>query len=162
MARVIEFVLVGETEARARISGTADRVEARLLKRLNSVDVRLQRHIQSDLLSGQVLKSHTGNLKRAVVVIPAERKGDDIVGGVGLGREAPYGLAHEFGANIPERVPINAKALHWITAGGEHVFAMRAKAFTLPERSFMRRGFADFTEIIESEIREGVGDEGGA
>lgn len=156
MARVIEFLILGETEVQARIAGVADRIQAEIVKALNTVNTQLQRHIVSDKLSGQVLKSHTGNLKRAILQIPAEVDGGEITGGVGLGTEAKYGLAHEYGAEIPERRPVTAKALSWIGQDGARVFAMYAKAFTLPERSFMRTGFAEFRDRIETAIREAV------
>jgi phage gpG-like protein len=158
MPSLIEFTLQGEQELSARIIGTADRIEQEIVKSLNTVDTQLQRHIVSDKLSGQVLKSHTGNLKRSIVQIPAERDGDVITGGVGLGAEAPYGLVHEFGAtlHIPEIRPVKAKSLHWIGKSGEEVFAMRARAHDvhMPERSFMRSSFADFRDRIEESMRE--------
>jgi hypothetical protein len=150
----IEFILRGEREITAKVSGLRDKIAEEMRRALNSVNTDLQRHIQNDKLRGQVLKSHSFNLFRSILQIPAEQTGDTISGRVGLGREARYGLAHEFGAHIPERVPVKAKALHWIGAGGEDVFAMRARAFDLPERSFMRSSFAEFRDRIEDAMRE--------
>lgn len=73
-------------------------------------------------------------------------------GGVAVGREAPYGRYQEYGAHIPERVPIRARALHWINAAGNDVFAMRARAFELPSRPFMRSSFAEQREKILREL----------
>jgi hypothetical protein len=129
---------------------------------LNTVNTQLQQHIQSDKLTGQVLASRSGNLKRSIHQIPAIDEGGSIVGGVGMGKETitksgvSYGMVHEFGAHIPERVPVTSKALHWIGKSGEEVFAMRARAFDLPERSFMRSSFVEFRDRIEAEIREAV------
>jgi hypothetical protein len=153
---MIEFELRGDTQIIAKISRTANLISAEIMRALNTVNTQLQRHIQSDKLSGQVLSSRTGNLKRSIVQIPATNEGGSIVGGVGLGAEAPYGLAHEFGAHIRERVPVASKALHWIGASGEQVFAMRARAFDLPERSFMRSSFEEFRDRIEADIRAAV------
>jgi hypothetical protein len=150
----IEFTLRGEREVTAKVSGLRDKIAEEMRRALNNVNTKLQRHIVDDKLSGQVLTPRFGNLKRAIHLIPAEATDDTISGGVGLGREARYGLAHEFGAHIPERVPIHAKALHWIGASGQDVFAMRAKAFDLPERSFMRSSFAEFRDRIEDAMRE--------
>ena len=153
---MLEFFIQGDREIVARATGLKDRVAGEIVKSLNTVNLQLQRHIVTDKLSGQVLKSHTGNLKRAIVQTPAEEAGDTVTGSVGLGSEARYGLAHEFGAHIPERHPVNAKALHWIGKGGEEVFAMRAAAFDLPERSFMRSSFAEFRDRIEEAIRQSI------
>jgi len=156
MANTIELLITGDLEARARMQGVPARLVPILIGNLNTVHTQLQRHIVSDKLSGQVLKSHTGNLKRAILQIPAEAEGQTVTAGVGLGSEAKYGLAHEFGADIPERVPKNAKALHWIGADGASVFAMRARAFRLPERSFLRTGFAEFQPQIIDAVRSAI------
>lgn len=153
---MLQFTIEGQTALAAKVSGLREKIVLEMMKSLNTVNTQLQRHIVSDKLSGQVLKSHSGNLKRAIIQIPAERTDETISGGVGLGREAAYGLAHEYGAHIPERVPVKAKALHWIGANGEDVFAMRARAFDLPERSFMRSSFAEFRDRIEDSIRQAV------
>lgn len=154
MPRIIEFIAVNEAEVSARILGTSDRIRANITRALNTTNTQLQRHVVSDKLSGQVLKSHTGNLKRAIVQIPTESDGDIIEGGVGLGAEAKYGLAQEYGAHIPERVPTSAKSLSWVGADGGRVFAKRARAFELPERSFMRTAFSEFHDRIEASVRE--------
>jgi hypothetical protein len=153
---MLQFTIEGQTALAAKVSGLREKIVLEMMKSLNTVNTQLQRYIVSDKLSGQVLKSHSGNLKRAIVQIPAEQTAETISGGVGLGREASYGLAHEFGAHIPERVPVKAKALHWIGADGRDVFAMRARAFDLPERSFMRSSFAEFRDRIEDSIRSAV------
>jgi len=157
---MIEFELRGDTEIIARITRTANRVATEIQRALNTANTQLQRHIVSDKLSGQVLQSHTGNLKRSIVQIPAAIEGDSVAGGVGLGAEAPYGLVHEFGGtiHIPEVRPTSARALHWIGKSGEEVFAMRARAhdFVMPERSFMRSSFFEFRDRIETEIRTAI------
>lgn len=156
MPNTIELAISGDTAIKARIRGVPERLIPILVRKLNTVNTQLQRYIVSDKLSGQVLKSHTGNLKRAILQIPAEANGNTVTAGVGLGREAAYGLAHEFGAQIPERTPKNAKALHWIGADGASVFAMRARAFKLPERSFLRTGFAEFQPRIIEAVQQAV------
>jgi hypothetical protein len=153
---MIEFILQGDTELLARITGARDRLSVEIRKSLNTTNTQLQRHIVSDKLSGQVLKSHTGNLKRNILQQPAVDEGDVIEGSVGLGANAKYGIYHELGAHVPERVPVGAKALHWIGADGAGVFAMRARAFDLPVRSFMRSSFLEFRDRIEESMREAV------
>lgn len=156
----IEFELRGETELRARLTRTADRMAAEMIKSLNNVNIQLQKHIQHDKLSGQVLKSHSFNLQRSIHVIKATQDGDVISGGVGLGKEARYGLIHEFGGviHIPEIRPVKAKSLHWVGRSGEEVFAMFAREHdvVMPERSFMRSSFSEFADRIEDAMREAV------
>lgn len=133
MANVIELIVQNETELRAKILGTADRLQLNLMRALDNVNTQLQRHIVSDKLSGQVLKSHTGNLKRSIIVIPATVDGEFIVGKVGLAKEAWYGKIHEYGGVFSRK-------------GGGSV--------SFPERSFMRSGFADMRDqILEALIK---------
>jgi phage gpG-like protein len=157
---IVDFKVENDRELTAKIVGIADRLQREIILSLNTVNTQLQRSIVSDKLSGQVLKSHSGNLKRSIVQIPAEQDGDVITGGVGLASTAPYGLIHEFGGviHIPEIRPRNAKSLHWVGKGGEEVFAMHAAAHDvhMPERSFMRSSFSEFRDRIEEEMREAV------
>jgi phage gpG-like protein len=153
---MIEFLVANETQIIARITGAADRVAAEIMDALNTVNTQLQRHISSDKLHGQVLSQRSGNLRHNILKINATMEEGNIVGAVALGANAKYGLAHEFGAHIPERVPVTSKALHWIGKSGEQVFAMRARAFDLPERSFMRSSFEEFRDRIEADIRAAV------
>jgi hypothetical protein len=156
MAKAFDFIVSGDSAARVRIEGYPDRLVPLLVRNLNTVHTQLQRYIQSDKLSGQVLKSHTGNLKRNILQLPATVEGFKVTAGVGLGANAKYGLAHEFGAHIPERTPVNAKALSWIGADGVRVFFMRARAFNLPERSFLRSSFAEFNPRIQESVQSAM------
>lgn len=156
MPQAFDFILSGDTAVRARMEGMPDRLVPLLVRNLNTVHTQLQRYIQSSKLSGQVLKSHTGNLKRNILQLPATVEGYKVSAGVGLGQNAKYGLAHEFGAHVPERVPLNAKALSWLGADGVRIFAMRAKAFDIPERSFLRSSFAEFRPRIQESIQTAI------
>lgn len=53
--------------------------------------------------------------------------------GVTIKSDLPYAGAQEYGANIPERRPVNAAALRFETAGGV-VFSKYARAFHLEAR----------------------------
>jgi hypothetical protein len=156
MPKAFDFSVSGDMAARARMEGMPDRLVPLLVRNLNTVHTQLQRFIVSDKLSGQVLKSHSGNLKRNILQIPATVEGYQVTAGVGLGKNAKYGLAHEFGADIPERTPVNAKALSWIGADGVRVFFMRARAFHLPERSFLRSSFTEFQPKIQDAAASAV------
>lgn len=156
MAKAFDFRLIGDTTARARVEGFPDRLVPLLVRNLNTVHTQLQRYIVSDKLSGQVLKSHTGNLKRNILQLAATVDGYTVTAGVGLGKNAAYGLAHEFGAHVPERVPVNAKALSWIGADGVRVFFARAKAFDIPERSFLRTSRTEFQPKIEASVESAL------
>lgn len=138
-------------EARlARIPGLAREA---IRKSVERQTLALEAHIKEHLLSGQVLKARTGTLRRSITS-KVEETATSITGRVGTNLR--YGLAHEYGATIqiPEIRPINAKALHF-TAGGQDVFAMRARAHqvVLPERSFLRRGLRERRQAFLDDLR---------
>lgn len=149
---MIRMVLSGDRQLVAVLRAWPAKAEDALIRRMNAVMFRLHRHIVRDKLSGQVLKNRTGNLRRSVFVELAHKAGPLITAGVAVARSAPYARAQEYGAFIPERFPRRARALHWTTAGGQDVFAMRAAAFQLPARSFMRTALAEFAGEIEREL----------
>jgi hypothetical protein len=139
-----------------RLNGTASRVIAAMRARLEAETGRLTDYIKSQKLSGQVLQNRTGNLRNSVFYY-LEDRGTEIVGNVDVSMPAAkYGAAQEFGAHIPERVPVTARALHWVSAGGGNVFAMRAKAFDLQARSFMNSSLRERQEAITASIQESI------
>jgi hypothetical protein len=146
---------VDATALKARLNGTAGVVMPAIRARLNIEVGELTEYIKFQKLTGQVLKTRTGNLRNSVFY-KMEDQGTQIVGTVDVSMPAArYGKAHEFGAHIPERVPVNAKALHW-RVGGKDVFAMRAAAFDLPKRPFMSTGLADRHAGITAGIQESI------
>lgn len=73
--------------------------------------------------------------------------------------------AHEFGADVPERVARNAKALKITLPDGTVIFRKRAKGFRLKERAPMRHGVEAalpamgniLINIYEKEMRKKAG-----
>lgn len=141
---------------RSSLDADGVKVLAALRGRLESETGQLANYIKAEKLSGQVLKNRTGNLRNSVFYTMEDR-GAVFVGTVDVSMPAAkYGAAHEFGAHIPERVPVSAKALHWIAANGQSVFAMRAAAFDLPVRSFMNSALEDRRTQITANLQETV------
>jgi len=137
------------------LNATASSVLTSVRARLEIVVGRLTDYIKSQKLSGQVLKNRTGNLRNSVFYY-LEDRGAEMVGNVDVSMPArKYGAAHEFGAHIPERFPVTAKALHW-RSGGKDVFAMRAAAFDLPPRPFMSPSLAENREQIVASLQESI------
>jgi phage gpG-like protein len=141
--------------ARERLSQTPGRVFNALQERMVIEMGRLANYVKAEKLSGQVLHNRTGNLRNSVFS-NVEVTGTQIVGTVDVSMPAAmYGAAHEFGAHIPERRPVNARALHWIGSGGD-VFAMRASAFDLPERPFMAPSLDENQEQITAGLQASI------
>lgn len=139
-----------------RLDRTASATLTGIRARLEIETGGLANYIKAEKLSGQVLQNRTGNLRNSVFYT-VSASGAQFIGTVDVSMPAAkYGAAHEFGAHIPERVPVRAKALHWISPGGGSVFAMRASAFDLPQRSFMRTGLQDREAQITAGLQESI------
>lgn len=157
---MIEAFASGQDRIETRARGIRALLVQTLIPKINAGMRELQAYIITRKLHGQVLQQRTGNLTRNILQFDAVDTGESLEGTVGLGANAPYGLAHERGATIPDRVPVNAKALSWIGADGNRIFAMRAKGFQLPERSFMRSSLAENREQIMQKLRAGIREAG--
>jgi phage gpG-like protein len=127
---------VDASGVKQKLNGSSGKILAALKGSLEIQTGMLANYIRADKLSGQVLKNRTGNLRNSIVPL-VEASGPLMTGTVYVDSSAVYGAYQEYGAHIPERVPVNAKALRWYAAGGSPIFAMRARAFDLPPRPFM-------------------------
>lgn len=142
---------VDATAVKERLNGTSGKVLAALRNELEKQTGMLANYIRAQKLSGQVLKNRTGNLRNAVQN-NVTAAGPILTGTVFVDNTAPYGAYQEHGASIPERRPVNAKALRWYV-GGSPVFAMRAKAFTLPPRPFMAPSLQEKSAEINAALQ---------
>lgn len=151
----LNITLFGEKELEARFQRLPTALLEALLKKMNVITADLRNYIITDKLSGQVLNKRTGRLQQS---IQRDVSSSDlaVTGKVfSAGDAKAYAGAHEFGAHIPERTPVKAKALAFMV-GGKQVFAMRAKAFNLPERSFLRSSLRDKAQEISGDLREAI------
>lgn len=154
MASALTVRVAGIEAAVQRVTGLSARLHAALLTTVTRETLLLQAHVVENKLSGQVLRVRTGTLRRSITQVVTDA-GGTITGRVGTNLR--YGLAHEFGATIqhPGSVPRKAKALHWVSASGVSVFAMRTRPHTirLPERSFLRSALADRRASFVAAVR---------
>src|ERR1700676_1330386 len=93
-----ELTLDGGVEAVERLRLSSDRILGRLTEEMNVLMLRLQGHIVSDKLHGQVLKQRTGNLAGSINAQETRQEGTALIGEVtGGGGIAWYGKLHEYG-----------------------------------------------------------------
>lgn len=148
---MITAKIIGEREVVERIKRIGPSLKDELKIYAEKFKTNTIEYIQSKKLSGQVLHHRKGTLKES---IPRQSKVEEIGENLSIkiGTNVEYAAIHEYGGPIPERVPINKKALHWLSPGGADIFAMSAKAFKMPKRSFMRTTLAEKKE----EFRQGL------
>jgi len=87
-------------------------------------------------------KQHTGGFagswKLSNLRLTADKKG------IHINSDHPAAKIQNDGGDVPERVAKRAKAMHWMS-GGEHVFAKRAKGFTLPGKKYVQKALERWT-----------------
>jgi phage gpG-like protein len=150
---MLNVSLVGDKEVIAKLTAMPNKVKASLERKVTALAYQLLAKVKGKL-SGEVLKVRSGLLRDSAF----ERvlsTATSVTGQVVEPGSVPYAAIHEFGGtiNVPEIVPVKAKALMF-QAGGATVFAARTRAHTvtMPERSYMRSSLAD----MEQQIREGL------
>jgi phage gpG-like protein len=160
-AEFLNVSLVGDNELIAKMTAMPSRVHDALLRKVSSLSLELEGLVKRKL-SGDVLRVQTGALRRSIFS-RVQDLGSSVFGSVASSGDVKYAAIHEYGGtiNIPEIVPVKAKALHFLSAGAD-VFAKRTRAHTvtMPERSFMRSSLKDMQQQIadglKSAVREGL------
>jgi phage gpG-like protein len=153
---MLNLTLIGDQAVIARFNGMNDRIRQRLFAEVTVLAADLERHVKEDKLSGQVLQHRTGQLQQSIHN-EVNSNGSSVIGRVFSAGPLPYAAIHEFGGQIPDRYPVNAKALHFFI-GGKEIFAKFAKGFAMPERSYLRSSLADFRQQIIDGLSRAVGE----
>jgi len=117
------------------------------------VGIELQRHVQQDKLSGQVLRSRTGSL-RSSVSLQVDQSGGAVTASVFT--DSRYAGAQEYG--FAGTVSVRASLRRIREAFGrpiaEKAISVRAydRRMDLPERSFLRSALEDIAPAIRDEV----------
>jgi phage gpG-like protein len=125
MSLELKFVEQSDTQVVARIREITPRLNAALEKKMMEVVIMLRDRIVALKLSGQVLKTRTGTLRRSIVT-DVKVTEDAIIGTVAVSNKAWYGKLHEYGGIFS--VPAHLR----------RGTVVRAYTVRFPERSFMR------------------------
>lgn len=130
-----------------------------LSREMTSIGDMMVSYIQTDKLSGQVLKTRSGQLRDSVFA-KATESGGVVTLTVGTKR-VPYAAPQEYGATI--RIPeYSGKMMVFRAKSGDLVFTRHRRAYTvtLPERSFVRSAIRDkeleINERLESSVLRGL------
>ncbi len=130
--------------AEEKIVKVSPRIVKRLIEGMQKMLIKMQSHVKTNKLSGQVLSRRTGFLSRSIHQdMKIDARG--IVGRVFAGKDAPYAAVHEFGGtfNIPSHQRTQTMAFgRPITPRQVMVRAHMAK---YPMRSFLRTTLAEFS-----------------
>jgi hypothetical protein len=160
---VISAHLVGDEQLLERLRALQDAINAGLARCIAQLGIDLQRNVQQDKLSGQVLKTRTGALKSSI-----DYRVDQSLRGATteVFTALRYGAAQEYGFTGSVSVGASLRRIReaFGQAIAEKTISMRAydRRMALPERSFLRSALDDMTPMIgdavDAAIAEAVSD----
>ena len=152
----IRVTITGDKELIAKFGAMGAGIPARLVATIRRLGFELQAYVQSEKLSGQVLKVRTGTLRSSINTKIEETRTSATAT---VGTNVFYGAIQERG--VPHSWLIeakNAKALRF-EIGGQAVFRRSAVHPPLPPRSFLVSALKDKEPYIRAEIEHAVAEE---
>lgn len=159
---MLSIEITGSRELAERFDRMPEEVRAALRRKITRLTLKLEEHVKTQKLSGQVLHTVSGRLKRSIHSEVVD-SGSMITGRVYSSGDVPYARIHEFGGKTAahEIVATKAQALSFIM-GGKRVFFRRVRhpGSVMPERSYLRSSLEDMrAEIVDGmvdAVREAV------
>ncbi|HWX30880.1 MAG TPA: HK97 gp10 family phage protein, partial [Steroidobacteraceae bacterium] len=150
---VITAYLVGDVQLLERLRALPDAINSGLLRGITQLGIELQRHVQQDKLSGQVLRSRTGSL-RSSIGLRVDQSGGAVTASVFT--DSRYAGAQEYG--FTGTISVRASLRRIRDAFGRPIagktISVRAydRRIDLPERSFLRSALEDMAPVIRDEV----------
>ena len=150
---MITAYLVGDEQLLERLRALPDAINSGLLRGMTQLGIELQRHVQEDKLSGQVLRSRTGSLKSSI-----DLRVDQSSGAItaSIFSDSRYAGVQEYG--FAGTVSVRASLRRIREAFGRPIAekTMRVRAYDrrmdLPERSFLRSALEDMAPAIRDKV----------
>lgn len=156
---MISGYLVGDKALIARLGDVSMRMKAEVDTTVQKLGYALQARVQTNYLTGQVLKVRTGRLRSSI----AQGSGDSrsrfestaekAIAYVGT--NVTYGVAWEKGLPARDVAPVRAKALRF-EIGGEVIFRKRVHIPAQPPRQFLEPALRDLRPTIVYELGQAL------
>ena len=154
---MLSISITGGERTAGRFRHMPDDVRRALHAKIMKLTLQLEAHVKNDKLSGQVLHTRSGRLKRSIKSEVVDR--GSIITGKVVSTGVPYAAIHEFGGRTQahEIVATKAKALSFIM-GGKRVFFRRVHhpGSVMPQRSYLRSAMDDMHQQIVDEMAAAV------
>jgi phage gpG-like protein len=156
---VITAYLVGDEQVLAWLRAAPEAVNSGLARAITKLGIDLQRQVQENQLTGQVLAIRSGSLKSSI-----DLRFDQSANGVTatVFSDSRYAGAHEFG--FAGTADVRASLRNIKQAFGRPIpeKSINVRAYSrrmdLPERSFLRTALEDMAPIIRDEVDTAVGE----
>jgi phage gpG-like protein len=152
MSDSVKITVSGASEVVHRFEKLPSALDALLAKKMQALAIGLSAHVMQNKLSGQVLKTRTGNLRASInpriMNTAGERKAI-------VGTNMQYAAKHEYGFSGTEKVKAHLRII-------KQAFGRRLKApvqvqvgafsrsVNFPVRSFLRSALADYEAKIHA------------
>jgi hypothetical protein len=150
---VITAYLVGDVQLLERLRALPDAINSGLLRGITQLGIELQRRVQQDKLSGQVLRSRTGSL-RSSIGLQVDQSDGAVTASVFT--DSRYAGAEEYGftGTVSVRTSLRRIRQAFGRPIAEKTISVRAydRRMDLPEHSFLRSALED----VGPAIRDGV------
>jgi hypothetical protein len=150
---VITAYLVGDVQLLERLRALPDAINSGLLRGITQLGIELQRRVQHDKLSGQVLRTRTGSL-RSSIGLQVDQSDGAVTASVFT--DSRYAGAEEYGftGTVSVRTSLRRIRQAFGRPIAEKTISVRAydRRMDLPEHSFLRSALED----VGPAIRDGV------
>jgi phage gpG-like protein len=150
---VITAYLVGDHQLLERLRSLPETIGSRLVGKITELGIELQRNVQQERLSGQVLNTRSGAL-RSSIDLRIDRSAARVTASVFT--DLRYGAAHEYGFAGTVGVKDGLRRIKEAFGRpiAEKLISVRAheRRMNLPERSFLRSALDDMTPAISEAV----------
>lgn len=149
--------ILGEAEVRAFLESRSPVIGSAVAKAIEAGAIELVATIKDKKLSGQVLKTRSGRLRRSINY----RMGTGTDPEAFVGTNVVYARPHEFGLSMDQKVREHMRTIKeaWGRPLAKPV-RVQVKAHTrhvnTPERSFLRSAFAESRVAIEQRVMKAI------
>jgi phage gpG-like protein len=156
---VITARLVGDDAMLGWLRAIPDAVASGIARAISQLGIDLQRRIQEDELSGQILAARSDSLKSSID-LEIDQSGDEVSATVSS--DSVYAHVHEYGFSGTLNVRASLRRIteafgRPISQKTINVRAYRRR-MELPERSFMRSALEDMDPAIRDEVEAALGE----
>lgn len=154
---MIIATVIGDREIIARLNAMPRNLQSGLARAITRLGLELQRKVQGEKLSGQVLHVRTG-VGRSSINLKVDQSATAVTASVGT--PLSYMRAHELGFHGTVSVRAHLRQItqvfgHPIAPTTQHVGA-HSRRMNLPERSFLRSSLREMQTAIQSGVAEAV------
>lgn len=155
---MIGAFLIGDRETVARLEALPERLRNRLTARITALALKLEDHVKSDYLSGQVLNVKTGALRRSIH--NSIQSGTSNVTGIVGSYSLPYARFWELGFQGTETVRAHLRqqtmAFGRPMTPKEVMVRQHTRDVNNPGRPFLKPALADMRDEIVAGIEGAI------